>query len=257
MTEKNKIHITYIISILIVIIILLLTIQWGHIPELVQLIGFAATITSLVVGLIAIIYSFYANDSFTKTITELSLASKEIKDGSQDLKSKIESIPSSMEKFSSRFDETNELIKKSLSDDNKTQKSPADTPVLDDATIAKFMENIPSTGLEILYFVKKCIDRSKSVDLEKAIKEAEIAGYSYFVAFLYPLSALGVIKFSRLQKVWTFIDMNKYLTANIESFAIEKAKQYDAKHQLEKDSELYEMLSHVRNLQNIDKYFSK
>ena len=59
MTDKAKIHVTYIISILIIVIILLLTIRWGHISELVQLIGFAVTLTSLVAGLIAIIYSFY------------------------------------------------------------------------------------------------------------------------------------------------------------------------------------------------------
>jgi hypothetical protein len=61
MEEKYKIHIGYIFSILLAAIIILVTVKWGEIPRLVELIAFALTLTSLVLALIAIAYAVYSN----------------------------------------------------------------------------------------------------------------------------------------------------------------------------------------------------
>lgn len=76
-------YIFYITVILVVTIIILLTARWEEISELVKLITFGLTLTSLFLSLVAIIFSIFSNFSFTKSAANLYGAlKKEEGDGS-------------------------------------------------------------------------------------------------------------------------------------------------------------------------------
>src|SRR5256885_13949970 len=104
MEEKYKIHAFYILTILIAVIIILLTIRWTGIPNLVEYITFALTLTSLVLAALAIIYAFYSNSSFSQNISTLNNVSRDVSDTAKELSKatnnlslQIESIPSQLE----------------------------------------------------------------------------------------------------------------------------------------------------------------
>ena len=96
MNEKVKIHIFYIISILISIIIVLVVVKWGTIEGLVGYIGFAATVTSLAVGILAIVYALYSNSTFSNSSAQLSQSSKEISQTSERFTSSIKDLERSL-----------------------------------------------------------------------------------------------------------------------------------------------------------------
>ena len=71
METKYKIHVFYILSILIAIIIILITVRWSEVPKLVDYITFALTVTSLALALLAIIYSMYSNTTLSETVSSI------------------------------------------------------------------------------------------------------------------------------------------------------------------------------------------
>lgn len=65
--EKAKIHFWYIIAILVAIIIFLIVNNFGNNIELVGYVSFAATIASIFLAVISIIYAFYSNSQLSQT----------------------------------------------------------------------------------------------------------------------------------------------------------------------------------------------
>ena len=111
MNDNTKIHVKYIIGILLAVIIALVAFQWHDIPKLVELITFALTVTSLVLAILAIAYAVYSNSTFTQNISalnqasnDLSVASKDITSVTKDLKVKVESIPTKLESVEDKVD---------------------------------------------------------------------------------------------------------------------------------------------------------
>src|SRR5690606_8952706 len=79
MKDTYKIHTSYIIVILVAIIILLITVKWAAVPELVGYINFAATLASLLLAVVAILYAMYSNSSIAQNIGELDRAATDIR----------------------------------------------------------------------------------------------------------------------------------------------------------------------------------
>jgi hypothetical protein len=85
MTASNgksnlKIHFFYVAFFLISIIILMATIKWTELPKFTDYLSTAATITSLVLALLAIIYAYISNDSLAQTTGLLSGVASDAKE---------------------------------------------------------------------------------------------------------------------------------------------------------------------------------
>ena len=70
-------------------IIGLVTVNWVKIPNLVEYIAFAATLVSIVLGLLAIIYAFFSNSTFSMNISALSSIAQQISNNSNTLKEAV------------------------------------------------------------------------------------------------------------------------------------------------------------------------
>lgn len=106
MSKKNC---YWIIGILLFIIVLLLTKHYGADEETVSYIGFAGTLISIILAVIAIIYSFYQSsvyDNSTRSLNESSIRIKKL----------VKDVSISFNKLSSSIENINELklITKSL-----------------------------------------------------------------------------------------------------------------------------------------------
>jgi len=64
--EKIKIHFFYCILILVIAIIAIATDRWTAQKDFTAYLSNAATMTSLLLGLVAIFYSFISNDGLSK-----------------------------------------------------------------------------------------------------------------------------------------------------------------------------------------------
>lgn len=82
---KIKLHFFYCSLIFIIIIIAIATYRWTSLPKFTEFLSNAATMTSLVLGLIAIFYSFIANDGLSKSLGSIGAVSEEIKSSKEQI----------------------------------------------------------------------------------------------------------------------------------------------------------------------------
>lgn len=77
--EKLRLHFFYCAVILVFVIIAIATDRWTLQPKFTEFLSNAATMTSLVLGLVAIFYSFIANDGLSKSLGSIGTVSDEVK----------------------------------------------------------------------------------------------------------------------------------------------------------------------------------
>lgn len=77
--EKLRLHFFYCAVILILVIIAIATDRWTLQPKFTEFLSNAATMTSLVLGLVAIFYSFIANDGLSKSLGSIGTVSEEVR----------------------------------------------------------------------------------------------------------------------------------------------------------------------------------
>lgn len=77
--EKLKLHFIYLVSILVFVLVIVSTGLWTNQEKFTEFLGNAATMTSLVLGLVAIFYSFISNDGLSKSLGNILLVSDEIR----------------------------------------------------------------------------------------------------------------------------------------------------------------------------------
>lgn len=75
-----KVHFTYIVSILLCTIILVATSNWTDRDNFTDYLTNAATFVSLVLGIVAIVYSFIANSSLSKSLGSITQVSEVVQD---------------------------------------------------------------------------------------------------------------------------------------------------------------------------------
>lgn len=77
--DKLRLHFFYCVVILVLVIIAIATDRWTLQPKFTEFLSNAATMTSLVLGLVAIFYSFIANDGLSKSLGSIGTVSDEVK----------------------------------------------------------------------------------------------------------------------------------------------------------------------------------
>jgi hypothetical protein len=197
---KFKIHAAYIIGILLAVIVLLASIRFGSIPGLADRLSFALTLASLLLAVLAIGYNVITNTSFSKTISTLEDASKDIattsrsvSESAKDLSTKIEVIPSRLESMEGKFAEMSLLIKQPT--DKQTQTSSDVTEVNRISQMVEyFIKKDDVGGMLIIYIC------SLSLKMKKSFSPLEFNGFnllngSYIVGINTILSTFGFVKF--------------------------------------------------------------
>jgi hypothetical protein len=77
--KRLRVHFGYVSLILILIIIAIATDRWTHQGNFTEYLSNAATMTSLLLGLVAIFYSFVSNDGLSKSLGSISTVSDEVR----------------------------------------------------------------------------------------------------------------------------------------------------------------------------------
>ena len=108
--EKAKIHFWYIIAILVAIIIFLIVNNFGNNIELVGYVSFAATIASIFLAVISIIYAFYSNSQLSQTLGKLDNSSQSLEKTSLSLDSSSQKVSNISEQLSSEIQKLTETI---------------------------------------------------------------------------------------------------------------------------------------------------
>ncbi|WP_319238025.1 hypothetical protein [uncultured Propionivibrio sp.] len=106
------IHFFYVTTILVAVIILVATTKWTELPKFTDYLSTAATITSLMLGLLAIIYAYISNDSLSKSTGVVSEAAADAHDATTKISALLQSVGS----LTNESNESNSKLEKIIDD---------------------------------------------------------------------------------------------------------------------------------------------
>jgi hypothetical protein len=227
-----KIHITYIIGLLILSILGLITVKWYNIPDLVDYITFALTLSTLVLSVLAIIYTLFSNNRFSESIGVMNNISKEILDSSKklgaitdDLSIKIEEIPEHLKSVEEKTERTHQLLEswrdkeEVIIEEVKTKEENSINCLVDN-----FLAYSSFNGRCLLYACLLSYKQKKSFIIKDFLDSVDYS-YGYFVAS----SAMELFDYSITENVISITKMNPELEKKIKDVIYEKAKSRDEK----------------------------
>lgn len=216
MDKKISLYWT-VIGGLIWTIILIVTFRQCSNPDPVAYIGFAATITSLVLGVVAIFYSIISNNQSSENIGVLREASEKISNGAdrtqeveqklsssienlqevyREIKGKIDELPAHFKSVEDKWDGTDKFLREKLSAANDGQSVPS-YDVKDDF-VKQFLENCSFSGLQLYYAISLMKSKGdKSIDLVKLEEACSIKEnhnlVRYFQGYFICSVSIGIL----------------------------------------------------------------
>jgi len=252
--NNERIHFGYVVSFLLLIIICLVTVKWGAIEELTNYITFALTITSLVLALLAIVYSFFSNSSMTRNISNLDSASKKISSNSELLNSaadKLEKtigdIPVTLKNIESKTEITHkafeEFTKKEISIPKISAK---DKKRIDDKSLGEMVvKNGSISSWGMLLALKLAHEKNKSFNLEHFAETVDLSSEPYLRGFLVGISALGLYQYDTFESPedvwnWKITALNQKIIDTIEDKIAEIVEKHEKEPHMKFVSEGYE-----------------
>lgn len=219
MDDRIKIHALYIISILITIIIALTTSKWGDNPRLVEYVNFFATLSSLVLAILAIVYAYLSNAAIAQSMNEIRSASDaisttadDVSKAASDLRERVEAIPPRLESFDTRFDEL-----KSMMTSPKMDTAPKDEKVLSDAAIDSFFEHVSLNGLLSVYGFYLAHSSKKPFVLSDLFQTAEHRFSDYANGVLVTLSTFGAVSHTEASGMHNITNLHPRIVTAMDS----------------------------------------
>lgn len=255
--ECYKIHISYIIGILILTIIMLTTLDWGGNEKLVDYITFALTLTSLTLSLLAIIQSLFSSSRFSETIGSLSsineevlITSKKLSEATIELDKKITNIPVSLKAVEKNTDETRIMVEKmsnvektKIPEKNKTTKNKPHSIIIE-----TMVQTSSFVGQQVLYALSLSKKQNKTFSLKDVIGD-DMIDYSF--GYLIALASCGLIEYSETDRVIQAIKLNNDIDRIIKDMLYSAAKKGDKEYSNAPE------FSWVKKAEYIEQYFNE
>ncbi|EIF5160842.1 hypothetical protein [Vibrio metoecus] len=199
MEEKYKIHVCYVIGILISVIVILLTVEWADIPGLKDYISFALTVFSLGLAVLAIVYSMYSNSSLTASLNLLESSSQKLANTSEDLtfatKGLHESlceIPESLNKVHGEVSKTRDALVQLSSGDQLPMRKQTDDEQRKEL-VENTLLNLPPYGVVIVAALVLSNKRDFALKVEDHLSDYAGLDPDYFHGVYVTLKAIGIV----------------------------------------------------------------
>ena len=213
MKENNmKIHFMYVTGILITIIIILITHEFGGDNNLVQYLSFALGLTSLVVGLIAIFQTFFSGDVINNSILKLEKASSDIINNSNNLENIVDQFNTNFGQVPITLSSIQEKLESQSTVNNVYKKQgPISGNILTKEHTTTFIETGSFRGLMSLYTVFKSHETGKSFKIADFEPSTDLSNVKYSYGYLVASSSIGLFSHNENEGIWTIPTVNDNL----------------------------------------------
>ncbi|KFI09004.1 hypothetical protein [Massilia sp. BSC265] len=217
--EKRELHYVYGISYLVVIIVALVAFALFDVEHLVDKISFALTITSLVLAILAIIYTYIAGGKQEGQLTTLittnqaiTTASSQIQAAANALLGHVSEIPKGLQNLNDKLDTLSardlsnvlpgEEVKSSNSSFDLTSEVSSverdNANVVDmkseEEILKDFIGKIPFFGMGMLYAFWRAFRNDKEIS-ESWVEENYAGNYLFMLGIFYGARGAGLIDF--------------------------------------------------------------
>lgn len=144
-TDNSHLHYRYIICMLIGASILITCSKWSERPEFTSYLSNAATMTSLLLGVVAIFYSFISNNEMSKNLGSISTISTEVKAVKTEIQGFVEitkGVNTKSNESAITISDASTILKTSLGSLQQT----LDGIVAGNATMQQLLSELPTRG---------------------------------------------------------------------------------------------------------------
>jgi hypothetical protein len=230
--EKLKVHAFYVILILVLIIILLATVHWAGIRDLAQYLNFGATLTSMVLALVAIIYAFVSNSSAGERIGALRSVASEVSETARAmtataarLDTQIASLPELVKDVGAKVTETydavtslKEATERPTSGAASSAPSPTPASPIYDACADKVADRVLDKGSLmghwILYAASIAFTKKIGFDLAELSKDTALSS-DYCHGWLLASEHGELLTITEARGILSVTDFNSHLLKKI------------------------------------------
>jgi LPS O-antigen subunit length determinant protein (WzzB/FepE family) len=253
METKYKIHFFYIISILLIIIILISTLKLSSNSDLIKYISFASTITSLLLALLAIVYAYFSNATFSKNITMINEVSSELKQNTSNLtkiseviEKDIKNLPIAIDGMGKKVESIPNLIRELTSKEpTKDKKNSNDSEInISPELINQFNKSSSFAGLLCLYAIKIAFEKKVPFNYVSFSKKTNYVSEEYAHGYLTATFSLGIFDYNSSKEVWNITELNKNFQDTVKQELLKRGKEI--KEDLEKEDIEFEYLEDIK-----------
>lgn len=211
MEEKkinDVIHYKYVVGILTLIIITLLTFKYAPDTQLSNYVSFAATISSLILAVLAIIQGFLSTNSLSDTVTNMNQSSREILDNSDklqtiisDLDSRLREIPAMIKGLEDKITTPNELP-------NSAKKDSAEiAPNITKQQADYFKVTGSVSNIIAIYVLYMSSKTNKSIVLSDFVDMIQGSTIDYLYGTITTCNAIGIVEINVVSNGPTIINV--------------------------------------------------
>lgn len=259
MDKNYRIHAGYILLILVGTIIGLTTSRWGDNPKLVDYVNFAATLTSLVLAFLAIVYAFFSNWAISTNLAKMQTAadsvrevSSEVSAAAQELREKIEAIPSKLDQMEGHVVEIRNRMTMGTME---TISLTSEIDESEEGSLKDAIDILPGLALISIYIFHASFREKKSFNGREIGKIKPYAFEEYYmIGVLVTLRAFKLLSFKRDGSNVTVTSFSDQLwsggQSELRTYVIDGNKV--SKRSREKEKEKY-----LQSLDAIDAYFQQ
>ena len=193
-----------------VVIVVLITIKFGEVKDLVSYISFGLALTSLFVGLIAIFQTFFSSSAIDKSVGNLDESSQMIVSNSTRLETIITSLDGKLTELPTYF----KNLETKIGEANQAAKSNPETPKAKPTHFSKemvdyFLRRISAVGMMALYICFLANKTRKQVPKDFFVDEAFGMKYEYCFGFIIASVSIGILEATQKENEWIVSKFNE------------------------------------------------
>lgn len=219
--KNRELHYRYAISYFLIALILLVALAYYDVPNLVDKLSFALTLSSLLLAILAIFYTIISankqDSQFTKIIEATSKLGGSVEDinrAASSIAKLTRDVPQHFDSISTKIDEIQSSYSV-LTESEKNESFQPNTNIGPDNTdLVKIIPKLHFNGMAVLYYFVESAMRDSPIDF-KDIEDFEIASVDYTIGFLNGFEATGLIDFKLHKKSIIPTHCDDYLHDNL------------------------------------------
>lgn len=239
-TKILKLHLFYIILILSMIIIELLTFHYGDNTNLVSYLSFAGMICSIILALLAIVYSIYSTSNLSQSLGDLHSLSQMFTETSatisrttMELERKIIDIPIVLEEVKTKLTEKDEkfesiLIQLQSSQVSKTVETPENKDI--DKLVETYLQSSSVFGQLLLYSCCLSYKTQIPFTMKKLAELSKLPSPNidlYMNGYFISSASFGLFKYQQSEESFLITEINRVLENLIKNIIYAVAERYD------------------------------
>lgn len=206
---STRAHVAWTIGVLVVAIAILISVQWSRYPNFIDRMTFAATIVSILLAVLAIIYAFYSNDSIANSVGKLTSSADTLAQNTEKfyaalkaLEEKVGVIPESLIAVTRGIEA---LSNQRQGNANQHFQPPANQPADEFArrVVDRFLLISSWNGLKALRICRLAAHSNQPVDVGAVCDRDGYMSFDYAFAYIVATSCFGIFEHAFVNRTLT------------------------------------------------------